>query len=83
MVQQHIAEQLGWDRSHKKERLEGFNDPWEFAVCKGRAVRLDASLKDNGIVADATIIFVRRVLIPEAWKVVRHSRTYDIELSLS
>lgn len=74
-MQQHIAEQLGWDLTHKKERLEGFTDPWEFAVCKGRAVRLDASLKDNGIAADTTITLVRRVLVPEVWKVVRCS--YD------
>lgn len=69
---QRMAEQLGWDPVDKLERLEGFKDPWEFAVCKGRAVKLDASLQDNGIMTDAVITIVRRVLVPEAWKVGRH-----------
>ena len=64
-----MAEQLGWVSFDKLERLEGFKEPWEFAVCKGRAVKLDASLQDNNIVTDAVITLVRRMLIPEAWKV--------------
>ncbi|KAL3162182.1 hypothetical protein ABBQ32_009889 [Trebouxia sp. C0010 RCD-2024] len=68
-LQQHVAEQLGWTSLDKLQRLEGFRDPWEFAVCKGRAVNLDASLQENGIMTDAVIIVVRRVLIPDAWKV--------------
>lgn len=66
---QHVAEQLGWASVDKLERLEGFRDPWEFAVCRGRAVNLDASLQENGITSDAVITVVRRVLIPDAWKV--------------
>ena len=66
---QHVAEQLEWDAVDKLERLEGFKDPWEFVVYRGRAVNLDASLQDNGITADAVITVVRRVLLPEAWKV--------------
>lgn len=69
VVPQHVAEQLGWTSLDKLQRLEGFRDPWEFAVCKGRAVNLDASLQENGIMTDAVIIVVRRVLIPDAWKV--------------
>ena len=57
------------------ERLEGFKEPWEFAVCKGRAVKLDASLHDNQIMTDAVITVVRRVLVPEAWKVGMHQLT--------
>lgn len=72
MMLQRVAEQLGWDPVDKLERLEGFKDPWEFAVCKGRAVKLDATLRDNGIMTDAVITIVRRVLVPEAWKVGRH-----------
>lgn len=67
-LHQHVAEQLGWASVDKLERLEGFRDPWEFAVCRGRAVNLDASLQENGITSDAVITVVRRVLIPDAWK---------------
>ena len=67
-----MAEHFGWDSVDNLERLEGFKDPWEFAVCKGRAVNLDASLQDNNIVTDAVITVVRRVLVPEAWKVSMH-----------
>ena len=69
---QRVAEQLGWDSVDRLERLEGFKEPWEFAVCKGRAVKLDASLHDNQIMTDAVITVVRRVLVPEAWKVGMH-----------
>ena len=51
------------------ERLEGFKDPWEFGVYRGRGLKLDQSLADNDITTDATLTFVRRMLIPEAWKV--------------
>ena len=69
MMSQHVAEQLGWASLDKLERLEGFKDPWEFAVCSGRAVNLDDTLHENGIATDAVITVVRRVLIPDAWKV--------------
>lgn len=80
---QRVAEQLGWDPVDKLQRLEGFKDPWEFAVCKGTAVKLNASLRDNGIMTDAVITTVRRVLIPEAWKVGRHSRDSQLTGALA
>ena len=66
---QQLAKQLGWQPLESLVRLEGFKDDWEFAVHCGRGVKLSATLKENGIDADATITTVRRVLIPEAWKV--------------
>lgn len=66
---QQVSERFGWNPVDTLVRLEGFKEPWEFAVYKGRSVKLAASLKDNGITSDATITTVRRVLIPEEWKV--------------
>lgn len=77
-----MAEQFGWDSVDKQERLEGFKDPWEFAVCKGRALKLDASLQDNNIVTDAVITAVRRVLVPEAWKVGMHQHNLQPRAAL-
>ena len=69
LVLQPLAEQLGWPPTESLKRLEGFTQPWEFAVHKGRAIQLNASLAENGIGTDAVITWVRRVLVPEAWKV--------------
>ena len=66
---QQLAKELGWQSVESLVRLEGFKDDWEFAVHRGRHVKLSATLKENGIDTDATITTVRRVLIPEAWKV--------------
>ena len=66
---QQLAQKLGWQPVDTLTRLPGFTDPWEFAVCQGRSVNLGATLTANGIMTDAAITIVRRVLVPEAWKV--------------
>ena len=60
---------MGWPPKDSLKRLEGFTDPWEFGVFKGRALKLDQSLSKNDITSNATITVVRRMLIAEAWKV--------------
>ena len=69
LYMQQVAQELGWKSVDTLVRLEGFSDPWEFAVPKGRSIDLAATLSENGITSDATITVVRRVFIPEAWKV--------------
>lgn len=63
---------MGWQPVESLEKLEGFTDPWEFGVCRGRALKMDGSLAENGITSDATVTIVRRMLIPEVWKVCEH-----------
>lgn len=46
-------------------RLEGFKDPWETAVFKGRLVVPDKTLQDCGMISGSELITVRRVLVPE------------------
>ena len=46
-------------------RMEGFKDPWESAVFKGRLLAPDKALQDCGIASGDMIITVRRALIPE------------------
>ena len=46
-------------------RMEGFKDPWESAVFKGRLLAPDRALQDSGIASGDMIITVRRVLVPE------------------
>ena len=46
-------------------RLEGFKDPWEVSVYKGRSMDPKGTLEAHGITSDATITSVRRVLVPE------------------
>lgn len=45
--------------------MEGFKDPWESSVFKGRLVVPDKTLQDCGISSGDMLICVRRVLVPE------------------
>lgn len=47
-------------------RMEGFKEPWESAVHKGRLVPPDKTLQDCGLSAGSELITVRRVLVPES-----------------
>jgi hypothetical protein len=48
----------------------GFNDPWERALLKGRDLKLEATLAEQGMgEGEAMITTVRRVLVAEGWKV--------------
>ena len=47
-------------------RMEGFKDPWESAVHKGRLVPPDKTLQDCGLSSGSELITVRRVLVPES-----------------
>ncbi len=46
-------------------RLEGFKDPWDFTIYRGRTLDPKATLESLGLTSDATLISVRRVLISE------------------
>ena len=46
-------------------RLEGFKDPWETSVFRGRQMNPSDTLESQGIVAGCSITSVRRVLVPE------------------
>lgn len=46
-------------------RLEGFTEPWEMTVYKGRAMLPDKTLEECGVPSGAHLICVRRVLVPE------------------
>ena len=47
-------------------RMEGFKEPWESAVHKGRLVPPDKTLQDCGLASGSELITVRRVLVPES-----------------
>lgn len=46
-------------------RLEGFKDPWDATVFRGRACLPDKTLQELGITSGAEVITVRRKLISE------------------
>lgn len=46
-------------------RLEGFKEPWEMTVYKGRALLPDKTLEECGVTSGTHLITVRRVLIKE------------------
>ena len=53
-------------------RMEGFKDPWETAVFKGRLVLPDKTLQDCGITSGSMLITVRRVLVPDGLSASLH-----------
>ena len=63
-------------------RLEGFQDPWEFAVHRGRALKPEATLQECGITSDACITAVRRALVPEGMPSCRRCRAELFHLHL-
>lgn len=65
-----VAAAQGWAPPDSLLRLEGFEDPWERALFKGRELRTDEPLAAQGVTAsDAPIVTVRRVLIADGWKI--------------
>jgi len=65
-----VAEKQGWAPAEKLLRLEGFNDPWDRAIYKGRELSLGESLAKQGVTDfDAALVTVRRVLVADGWDV--------------
>ena len=67
-----VAKAQGWAQADDLLRLEGFNDPWERAIFKGRELKAESTLAEQGITAtdaDAPLITVRRVLVADGWKI--------------
>ena len=58
-------------------RLEGFKDPWEVSVFKGRQMKPESTLQSHGISSGCTITTVRRVLVPEGLKPIPHPLTWS------
>ncbi|CAK0782515.1 hypothetical protein CVIRNUC_005733 [Coccomyxa viridis] len=70
-VQKQVEKKMGWLPTSKLKRMEGFKDPWESAVHKGRLVPPDKTLQDCGLASGSELITVRRVLVPEKWKIIK------------
>ncbi|CAL5228706.1 g11887 [Coccomyxa viridis] len=76
-VQKEVEKRMGWLPTSQLKRMEGFKDPWESAVFKGRLLAPDKALQDSGIASGDMIITVRRVLVPEGWKIVKEGEDSD------
>jgi len=61
-------------------RLDGFTDPWERAIFKGRELSLESLLKDAGVSnGDDAVVAVRRVLLADGWKIAAEGEEDDSE----
>ena len=60
-----LATQMHWQPASDLLRLEGFEEPWELAVFKGKECLGSSTLADCGITGDETITAVRKVLVAE------------------
>lgn len=47
----------------------GFDGAWERLLFKGRELKKDASLVEQGVSSGAVLTVVRRVLVADGWKV--------------
>lgn len=70
-VQQLVAKHCRWDPVEKLERLEGFAETWERVLYRGRELAADKTLAAAGLPDTVTVTAVRKVLVPEGWKVVK------------
>lgn len=64
-----LAEKQGWQPANDLLRLEGFSDPWERLIFKGRELDSKVPLAEQGVSPDAVLVAVRRVLIADGWKI--------------
>lgn len=66
-----VADAQKWIAAEDCLRLEGFNDPWDRAIYKGRELKDDETLAEQGITGSSTdpVITVRRMLVADGWKV--------------
>lgn len=72
------AQQLGWANVDTLLRLDGFTEPWERALLRGRDVDLSKSVAEaleaqgtqpEGEQAQLVLVFVRKELKADGWKV--------------
>ena len=68
-MQQAVASKCGWEPVGGLLRLEGFQEPWEKAVYRGRELQPGQTLEAAGLQEGAVITAVRKVLVAEGWKV--------------
>lgn len=64
-----MATKCGWAPVAGLLRLEGFQEPWEKAVYRGRELKPAQTLEAAGLQEGAVITAVRKVLVAEGWKV--------------
>lgn len=74
-----VAELQKWEPVDQLLRLEGFTDPWERAVYKGRELDQETTLEACGVKGDAPLITVRRRLVADGWKIAAEGEEDDSE----
>ncbi|KAI3425284.1 hypothetical protein D9Q98_009051 [Chlorella vulgaris] len=62
-----VAKRQGWQPADDLLRLEGFTDPWDRLLFKGRELTPGTSLAEQGVGQGAVLTAVRRVLLADGW----------------
>jgi len=75
-VLKDIAARLGWPSVDDLQRLDGFKDPWERVIFKGRELEISKtlleqvpSLSQSAEESEIRITVVRKVLKADGWKI--------------
>lgn len=74
-----VSQESKWAPVDSLLRLDGFEDPWERAIYKGRELKMDSVLKDAGVTGEDAIVTVRRVLLADGWKIAADGEEDDSE----
>ncbi|KAI8104157.1 hypothetical protein M9435_006683 [Picochlorum sp. BPE23] len=75
-----VSQESKWAPVDSLLRLDGFEDPWERAIYKGRELKMDSVLKDAGVTSgEDAIVTVRRVLLADGWKIAADGEEDDSE----
>jgi len=64
-----VAAHVGWPPEDGLTRLPGFTGQWQRALCKGRELQPQATLRQAGVADAAAVTVVRVELLAEGWKV--------------
>ncbi|CAG9463551.1 unnamed protein product [Pedinophyceae sp. YPF-701] len=63
-----VASKLGWQPAGELLRLEGFTEPWEKTIFKGRQLSDETPLAEAGVNSGDTVSHARICLYAEGWK---------------
>ena len=75
-----VAQDSKWAPVDSLLRLDGFNEPWERAIYKGRELSPESLLKDAGVSTGGdAVVAVRRVLLADGWKIAAEGEEDDSE----
>eukprot|EP01025_Chloroclados_australasicus_P038567 TRINITY_DN3978_c0_g1_i2.p3 TRINITY_DN3978_c0_g1~~TRINITY_DN3978_c0_g1_i2.p3 ORF type:complete len:136 (-),score=21.63 TRINITY_DN3978_c0_g1_i2:227-634(-) len=80
-VVEQLAKMCNWEPVDSLLRLEGFNDPWERAIFRGRELQMESSLQENEIKDGDVLTVIRCELVAEGWRIEGDESEDEVQAS--